>query len=240
MLKTLLKHKCSDSTSQRSRWVPIIIIIIHPIISCSVDFILHRFALWVLFSHAVTENLRGEWIWWWEKVKLWMCCNNWVICCRRKGTFLNNWIIKPLWTGNVLCYVHTEKERETLHKPNFTVYLLSFRNKSKDLQERSEHITNKARSLAAELLQLKQCLAEAKARNMAGKGSVGGIYILVNLYLKNSRFVLCYPSLPTAQALIHAPTSKSKRHQRKWIKNWKFVLYITGTIVFIFNCIWDV
>lgn len=54
------------------------------------------------------------------------------------------------------------------------------------MQERSERITNKARSLAAEILEVKQHLAEAKARNIAGKGSVGGVYILANLYLKHS------------------------------------------------------
>lgn len=90
----------------------------------------------------------------------------------------------------MLCYVHRGRERITLRKPNpvldFTVYLLSFRNQRNDLQERSERITNKARSLAAEILEVKQCLAEAKARNMAGKGTVGGVYILVNLYLKHS------------------------------------------------------
>ncbi|KAI3355769.1 hypothetical protein L3Q82_004341 [Scortum barcoo] len=41
------------------------------------------------------------------------------------------------------------------------------RNQRIDLQERSERITNKARSLAAEILEVKQRLAEAKARNMA-------------------------------------------------------------------------
>ncbi|XP_070771123.1 uncharacterized protein [Enoplosus armatus] len=59
------------------------------------------------------------------------------------------------------------------------------RNQRNDLQERSERVTNKARSLAAEILEVKQCLAEAKTRNMA------------------------------AQALIDVPTSKSKKNQRK-------------------------
>ncbi|XP_071324413.1 uncharacterized protein F23F12.8-like [Trachinotus anak] len=59
------------------------------------------------------------------------------------------------------------------------------RNRKTDLQERSEHFKNKAKSLAAEILDVKQRLAEAKARNMA------------------------------AEALIHAPTRKSKQNQSK-------------------------
>ncbi|CAJ1079248.1 hypothetical protein EPR50_G00118950 [Xyrichtys novacula] len=54
-----------------------------------------------------------------------------------------------------------------------------------DLQERSECLTNKAKSLAAEILEVKKHLAEAKARNMS------------------------------AQALIAAPARKSKRTQHK-------------------------
>ncbi|GAA6224128.1 GRB10-interacting GYF protein 2-like [Lates japonicus] len=57
------------------------------------------------------------------------------------------------------------------------------RNQKRDLQERSERFTNKARGLTAEILEVKQHLAEARARNMA------------------------------AEALIHAPTSKSKQNQ---------------------------
>lgn len=51
-----------------------------------------------------------------------------------------------------------------------SLYLLSFRN---DLQERMEGITNKARSHAAEIEKVKEQLAEGKARNMAGKESMG-------------------------------------------------------------------
>ncbi|KAK5921002.1 hypothetical protein CgunFtcFv8_024743 [Champsocephalus gunnari] len=51
-----------------------------------------------------------------------------------------------------------------------------------DLQERSERITNKATSLAAEILEVKERLAEAKAHNIA------------------------------AQALIQTPTTRSKRN----------------------------
>ncbi|XP_078118909.1 uncharacterized protein LOC144525729 [Sander vitreus] len=58
-------------------------------------------------------------------------------------------------------------------------------NQRHDLQERNERVTNKARSLAAEILKVKEHLAEAKARNMA------------------------------AQALIQAPTGKSKRNRGK-------------------------
>ncbi|KAG8000708.1 hypothetical protein GBF38_017178 [Nibea albiflora] len=59
------------------------------------------------------------------------------------------------------------------------------RRQRKELQQRSECVTKKVRSLTAEILEVKQCLAEAKTRNMA------------------------------AQALIPAPTSKSKRKQSK-------------------------
>ncbi|KAM7407561.1 hypothetical protein PAMA_003333 [Pampus argenteus] len=47
------------------------------------------------------------------------------------------------------------------------------RKQRSDLQERKEFVTNKARSLTAEILEVKQHLAEAKARNMAGKGIMG-------------------------------------------------------------------
>ncbi|XP_070693963.1 myosin-10-like [Pempheris klunzingeri] len=59
------------------------------------------------------------------------------------------------------------------------------RDPKNDLLERNERVTNKARSLSAEILEVKQCLAEAKARNMA------------------------------AQALIHAASSKPQRSQSK-------------------------
>ncbi|XP_077947278.1 uncharacterized protein LOC144388817 [Gasterosteus aculeatus] len=59
------------------------------------------------------------------------------------------------------------------------------RDQNNDLQERSERITKKAESLAAEIREVKEQLAETKARNMA------------------------------AQALIQAPAEKSKRHQNK-------------------------
>ncbi|KAF1382472.1 hypothetical protein PFLUV_G00144130 [Perca fluviatilis] len=61
----------------------------------------------------------------------------------------------------------------------------SDRNQRNDLQERCERVTNKARSLAVEILEVKEHLAEAKARNMA------------------------------AHALIQAPTGKSKRNRSK-------------------------
>ncbi|AWP13016.1 putative PERQ amino acid-rich with GYF domain-containing protein 2-like [Scophthalmus maximus] len=54
------------------------------------------------------------------------------------------------------------------------------RNQQDDLEERSERLTNKARSLTAEILEVKQRLAEAKDRNKA------------------------------AEALIHTPTSTPK------------------------------
>ncbi|KAK5861177.1 hypothetical protein PBY51_022592 [Eleginops maclovinus] len=54
-----------------------------------------------------------------------------------------------------------------------------------DLQERSERITNKAKSLTAEILKVKERLAEAKARNTA------------------------------AQALIQTQNNRSKRNQSK-------------------------
>eukprot|EP00064_Thunnus_orientalis_P009337 superscaffoldBa00001178_g9361 len=59
------------------------------------------------------------------------------------------------------------------------------RKQRSDLHERNERVTNKARNLATEIFEVKQHLAEAKARNMA------------------------------AQALIHASTSKSRRNQSK-------------------------
>ncbi|KAM9346847.1 uncharacterized protein ABDE67_011160 [Symphorus nematophorus] len=59
------------------------------------------------------------------------------------------------------------------------------RNQAKDLQERSECVTNKVRSLAAEILEVKQRLAEARTRNTA------------------------------ARALIPATTSKSKRNRSR-------------------------
>ncbi|KAL6100717.1 uncharacterized protein ACO6RY_07799 [Pungitius sinensis] len=59
------------------------------------------------------------------------------------------------------------------------------RNQHNDLQERREHITKKAESLAAEIREVKEQLLEIKARNMA------------------------------AQALIQAPAEKSKRNQNK-------------------------
>ncbi|XP_078030575.1 uncharacterized protein LOC144466863 [Epinephelus lanceolatus] len=55
-----------------------------------------------------------------------------------------------------------------------------------DLQERSKCLTDKATSLTAEIQKVKEHLAEAKARNVA------------------------------AQALVQAPTSKSKRNQQKF------------------------
>jgi len=81
--------------------------------------------------------------------------------------------------------------RATLDKPKLMTYnrmillYIYYLSKSQrnDLQERSEGITNKAKSLAAEILEVKERLAEAKARNMAGKGSMESVYNLVNLYL---------------------------------------------------------
>lgn len=57
-----------------------------------------------------------------------------------------------------------------MHLQTCTVHSLSCRNLNKDLQERSERFTTKARSLTAEIVEVKRHLAQAKARNMAGKG----------------------------------------------------------------------
>ncbi|TMS06853.1 hypothetical protein E3U43_016612 [Larimichthys crocea] len=59
------------------------------------------------------------------------------------------------------------------------------RSQHNKLQQRSECVTKQVRSLTAKILEVKQCLAEAKTRDMA------------------------------AQSLIPAPTSKSKRKQSK-------------------------
>lgn len=40
------------------------------------------------------------------------------------------------------------------------------------MQERSECVTNKVKSLTAEILEVKKSLAEAKTRNTLGKGHV--------------------------------------------------------------------
>lgn len=53
-----------------------------------------------------------------------------------------------------------------------SVHSLSFRHQNRDLQERSERFRTKARGLTAEIVEVKRQLREAKARNMAGKGSM--------------------------------------------------------------------
>lgn len=62
-------------------------------------------------------------------------------------------------------------------------YLLSFRDQNNDLQERSERITKKAESLAAEIREVKEQLAETKAGNMAGKRSLERIQKLHLKYI---------------------------------------------------------
>lgn len=109
------------------------------------------------------------------------------------------------------CTVLCAQRKKYVNVQTCTVHSLCFRNQKRDLQERSERFTNKARGLDAEILEVKQHLAEARARNMAGKGSKEDVYILVSLY--KIQFVICCLSLPTAEALIHAPSSKSKQNQ---------------------------
>lgn len=47
--------------------------------------------------------------------------------------------------------------------------IISFSNHREHLQKMTECMVNKARSLTVEILEVKQCLAEAKARSVAGR-----------------------------------------------------------------------
>lgn len=101
--------------------------------------------------------------------------------------------------------------KEDINSQTCTIRSLCFRNLKSDLQERSERFTNKARSLAAEILEVKQRLTEAKARSMAaGKSFMEDVYILVNSYL--IQFLICFVFLCKQQRLCstHQPENQSE------------------------------
>lgn len=70
-----------------------------------------RCSVLLLFSVVARGKLSVGWIWWWRQVALLMCCSNWVIFFRRKGSFLNNWLVIHLQKGIMLYCVHRDRRR---------------------------------------------------------------------------------------------------------------------------------
>lgn len=192
--------------------------------------------LWVVFSFAVEQKPCGEWIWWLKKVMLSMSWCNWVVFCKRKSTFLNNWMDKTLWKGQCAQLLYLLGER--VNKTSWFSLQEVFQNicclSEIKIMTCRKGVSASQKKRKALLLKFGRWKSNWQ-RLRPVIWLVRGVWSVYRSCIWNTS---CNHSvsLQTAQALIQAPAEKSKRHQNKpkWLKDITCVLKIAGMFVFIF------